>query len=67
MKYIATVANKCARKDMHYGFNIWRNRAHKTKQAATCMEKAFLKILPLQIQRHYFREWNKSAYTLKRF
>ena len=23
-KFIAAVANKFARKDMHYGFNIWR-------------------------------------------
>ena len=66
MKYMATLASKFYRKDMHYGFNIWREECRAAKKVSNVLETAFCKVLPNHLKRHYFGQWLKTSSVLKR-
>lgn len=60
-KYIAVLANKVSRKDLHYGFNRWRqNYQHKT-QTYNKLAKMLFKTVPSYEKRAAFGKWKDNA------
>lgn len=60
------IANKCYRKDKHYGFNLWREQARGEKRVSNILEQAFGRTLPLHLKKQYFNKWNTKTNMLKR-
>jgi hypothetical protein len=65
-KFVEAVANKFYRKDMHYGFNIWREQTRGAKRIANIMECAFSRAIPQHLTRVYFGRWVQTSKMLKR-
>ena len=57
LKYVVGVANKGYRKDMHYGFSIWRESCREMRLVGNRLECAFGRVVPGQLKRVYFGRW----------
>ena len=66
MKFTVGLANKMYRKDMHYGFNLWREQCRAERKVANVLETVFCKVIPNQLKRVYFGRWSQIATVLKR-
>ena len=61
-KYLTIITNKVSRKDLHYGFNKWRENYHSKTEIQSRLIKLFTKILPNNHKRNAFQIWkNQSA------
>ena len=45
-KFLSVLANKVARKDLHYGFSKWRNNYQHKTQTYNKLGKLFYKTIP---------------------
>ena len=66
IKYMVAVSHKYQRKDMHYGFSVWREECRGVKKVSNTLELAFSKALPKHLKRVYFGKWQKNWEVLKR-
>jgi hypothetical protein len=66
IKYTTAIANKMQRKDMHYGFNLWREQTRGIKKISNVLEVAFTRTLPSHLKRSYFWRWLDTSQLLKR-
>ena len=66
IKFMVSIANKYQRKDMHYGFNVWREECRGAKKVSNVLESAFCRAIPNHLKRVYFGRWQKNWSLLKR-
>lgn len=60
-KYLTLIKNKIARKDMHYGFNKWRESYQRMTECRSVISKIVLKTVPFSQKRTAFRKWKNQA------
>lgn len=65
-KYLTLIKNKIARKDLHYGFNKWRENYQSQTECRNVLSKVILKTVPMSQKRTAFRKWKNQAATENR-
>lgn len=60
-KYVLVLGNKVSRKDLHYGFNRWRENYQYKTHAYNKLGKLFFKVVPGYEKRTAFGRWKANA------
>ena len=66
IKFMTVLAGKFQRKDLHFGFNIWREECRGVKKVSNVLESVLMRTIPKHLKRVYFGRWHQNWSILKR-